>query len=53
VIFLRPSRKIQELYLKLGHDPSIQILSNSSFTNRHFIRRYIVLVTEKASLNKL
>jgi hypothetical protein len=32
---------------------SIRILNNSSFTYHPFIRRYIFLVTEKASLNKL
>jgi hypothetical protein len=32
---------------------SFHILSNSSFTYHPFIRRYIVLIAEKASLNKL
>jgi hypothetical protein len=32
---------------------SFQILSRSLFTYHTFIRRYIILVTEKASLNKL
>jgi hypothetical protein len=32
---------------------SFQIISSSSFTYHSFIRRYIVLVIEKVSLNEL
>jgi hypothetical protein len=39
--------------LKLGHTASFHILSSSSFTYHHFIRRYIVLSHWKVSLNKV
>jgi hypothetical protein len=42
--------KFRQSTFKLGHD---RLLSNSLFTYRPFIRRYIVWITEKASLNKL
>jgi hypothetical protein len=40
-------------YLKLGHDRFLHILFHLLFACEPFIRRYIVLVTEKASLNKV
>jgi hypothetical protein len=39
--------------LKLGHGCSLYILPISSFAYHPFIWRYLVWVTEKASLNKL
>jgi hypothetical protein len=47
-----PTGECRDITLKLGHD-HFQILSNSSFTYHRFILCYMVLVTEKALLNKL
>jgi hypothetical protein len=47
-----PSGERRGGFLKLGDDHFPQILSNSSFMYHPFIRRCMVLVTEKASLNK-
>jgi hypothetical protein len=40
-------------YPKFGHDRFFHILSNPSFIYNLFIWRYILWVTEKASLKKL
>jgi hypothetical protein len=39
VVFLGLPRKLPGQYLKLGHDPSFHILSNSLFINHPIIRR--------------
>jgi hypothetical protein len=50
MVFFSPSMQMLRYYLKLGQNP---IFSKPPFTYHPFIQRNIVLVTEKASLNKL
>jgi hypothetical protein len=52
MVFLSPSGECRNSNLISGHG-RLQIPSNSSFTYHLFIQRCIVLVAEKASLNKL
>jgi hypothetical protein len=54
VAVLRPSRRMLRCTLKLLHDFFLRNrFNNLSFIYHHFIRRYIVWVNKKSSLNKL
>jgi hypothetical protein len=50
--FSVPPGECQDITSNYATTDSFQILSSSLFTYRYFIRRYIVRVAEKASLNK-
>jgi hypothetical protein len=52
-LWTRPSRQMLGQYLKIISQRLPSKSSHSSLTYQPFIRRYIVWVTEKASLNKL
>jgi hypothetical protein len=49
---LVPSNKCRGRTLNYAMTASFHILSNSAFTYHPFIRRFIIWVTEKTSLNK-
>jgi hypothetical protein len=53
VVFPVPPGKFRNSILKFYHNRFFKILTNSSFTYHPFIWQYIVLVSEKASLNEL
>jgi hypothetical protein len=53
VVFLSPSKQIPDSTLNYETTASFQIIFHSSFTYHHLLRHYIVLVTNRTSLNKL
>jgi hypothetical protein len=53
VDFFSPFSQKPGFYLNQATSASFHTLSDSSFTYHPFIRRYVVLVTKKALLNKL